>query len=223
MSFHPAAAWNGREFLVSWGHETTAPVTPVPVFPPPPTFEILGARVASDGRLIDTTPRSIVGGLLFLSTVATASNGDDFYVVWTSNVSVDPSPGLYAGEAVYGIRVSGDGTTTGYADRLSQADNFGFQLAVAAQDGGDYLVAWTEFNFTDSPVERLEVRFVGKGIRPLLTVNPTEWLDSPAIAASDAGAVIAYDASRTQPPYNGVSRIFTRTVAPPPSSRRRPR
>jgi hypothetical protein len=226
MSIHPAVAWNGREFLVSWAHELPIPPPTIPIFPPPQlaTHEILGARVGSDGLLLDTTPLSIAVPDLVLSDVEAASNGDGFYVVWGSLQFMDPNPSPYAGQAVYGVRVASDGTA-GTPDRLSPADAVTSNLAVAAHDGGDYLVAWTEFTTTDSPVERLEIRAVGNRISPPLAVTPTQpaWLDSPSIVASDAGAVVGYSLSLNQQPYNGASRLFTRTVATSPSLRRRAR
>jgi hypothetical protein len=227
-SYGPAVAWNGSEFLVAWLHELPAQPPPDPmILPAPMADEVLGARVSSDGRLIDLIPLMIASPGVQINALNAASNGDDFYVVWGANAPYNIFVPQEAFEpvAVYGNRVGSDGTT-GRADRLSPDTSLAFQPTVVADDH-DYLVAWCARVNLQITVDRIEMRRIGSGPNPKLAVfaptQPLPVLDFPSIAASASGAVIAYGRLTSEQPYGGVSRVFARAVALPPSSRRRAR
>jgi hypothetical protein len=214
----PALAWNGREFLVTWW---TRSVLPLPYGPPMPDA-LVGARVTADGRLLDRTPLTIAVPDLPHVTVAAASNGHDFYVVW--GASAYSALDLFVLDTIYGARVGADGTTTGgKGDRVSPADVRAIQPAVTGH-GSDYFVAWNEVAPRLDGVPGVGISLIGSGPNPPVSKFDAaqQYLDSdaPSIAASDTDVVVSYDRLANEPPYNGVSRVFTRTVAGPALRRR---
>jgi hypothetical protein len=214
----PALAWNGHEFLVSWW---TRPVLPLPYGRPMPDA-LVGARVTADGRLLDRAPLTIATPDLPHVTVAAASNGNDFYVVWGANAY--SAPDLFVLDTIYGARVGGDGATAGSkGDRVSPADVRASQPSVTGH-GSDFLVAWNEVASRVDSIPRLGISLIGNGANPPIakfdTAKPYPSSDAPSIAASDANVVVSYGRLENEPPYNGVLRVFTRMVAGPPLRRR---
>jgi hypothetical protein len=126
----PAVAWNGAHWLVVWSDLVV------------PFFEtddvVLGARIASDGTLLDRTPLQIMGG----RSPAVATQGATFLVAASQAPSTDEL------RYVFSQRVDADGSVLGGPTQLG--GTFARYPDVAPLGGG-WIVTWQR-NFThDNP------------------------------------------------------------------------
>ena len=124
---YPAIAFNGTNCLAVW--EDTRSGT---------TGDIYGARISTDGSVLDPNGIAINSSASSQSDPDVASDGTDWFVVWS-----DPRTGL--SYDIYGTRVSADG---------SVLDPNGITISSAAKDqlypsvafnGADYFVVWQDF------------------------------------------------------------------------------
>ncbi len=124
----PVAAGNLSQALVAWtdfraGSNNT---------------DILAARVAADGSLLDTNPLAICTASGAQSTPAVATDGAGYLVAWADPRNTSSAADIYAAKVNLAGVVS---PTNGFAIRIAS----GQQSAPAvAFDGWDYLVAWQE-------------------------------------------------------------------------------
>lgn len=131
---NPSVAFDGTNYFVVWFHgmhETT--------------FDIYGARVTTDGVLLDTVPIVIAAGPYRQWFPSVAFDGTNYFVVWQDNRS-----GVYGD--IYGARVTPEGVVL---------DPGGIPICTAASgqyqpkisfDGQHYCVVWEDWrngNYTD--------------------------------------------------------------------------
>lgn len=120
----PDVAFNGTDYLVVWQDSRTG------------NWDIYGARVDTDGAVLDATGLSICGNANQQYYPAVASDGSNYLVVWQDyrNSNYD----------IYGSRVDGDGTAL---------DPLGLTLSIAVNTqeypavvygGSSYFVAWND-------------------------------------------------------------------------------
>lgn len=140
-----AVAANSNHFLVVWtAQQATAT-----------DWDILGARVLSDGTVLDSTPLTIcnLSGSL-QCTPAVAGNGANFLVVWRDS----------RGTAIYGALVAADGSvwpTNGFV--IGDAANDQYAPAVASL-GANYLVVWQDYRNATTDADVYGARVTGGGI-----------------------------------------------------------
>jgi MYXO-CTERM domain-containing protein len=119
---NPAIAWNGTSYLLVWEHVGAA------------GSNVLGARVGTDGKVIDTTPWTITSAKAGLPSVAW--NGSEYLVTWS-----DQRSGV---ADVYGIRYSATGTVSGAEIRISTSGGTSGKPSSVSANGASFLVAWDE-------------------------------------------------------------------------------
>lgn len=121
----PAVASDGTDYLVVWRQAASE------------RADVYGARVASNGTVLDTSGIAIATNLVEHYTPRVASNGSGYLVVWAENNSTTIWD-------IYGARVSSGGVvqdTSGIAIANYLYAQFD---PVVTSNGSDYFVAWTD-------------------------------------------------------------------------------
>lgn len=153
--FSPAVASLGNEFLVVWQDTRNAPS--YSDTPPP---DIYGARLASDGTVLNPggTVLSTKSSPAALPSVA--FNGSNYLVVW-QDYTWGPQRGIY------GARLDALGKTLDYSRMaLGTMGYLGRAPAVAA-NGPDFLVVWADNrNAAGSKLDIYGARVLGTGLAP---------------------------------------------------------
>ena len=132
----PAVGFDGRNFLVVWQDDR--------VSRDPYNEETYGARVTSDGEVLD--PDGIGLSIMYASQTypAVAFDGTNYLVVWQDERSGTGSAGE-AHDDIYAARVTQDGTSldgTGIA--VATAPSVQGYFPSVAFDGTNYLVVWAD-------------------------------------------------------------------------------
>jgi hypothetical protein len=116
-------AWGGQNYLVVWQDWKDG------------NWTVYGARVDQDGNVLDPDGFFIAGGLEWAVYPAVASDGTNFFVVWSqykSEVSYD----------IYGTRVTPDGEVLDPDGILiCETPQFEYYPSIA-YNGSTYLVVW---------------------------------------------------------------------------------
>ncbi|UCF81247.1 MAG: hypothetical protein JSV08_02195, partial [Acidobacteriota bacterium] len=115
----PSVASNGTDYFVAWRDNRSGT-----------GGDIYGARVASDGTMLDPMGIPIYTAAGNPRNPSAASNGTDYFVAWDN------------GNNIYGTRVAPDGTVldpSGIAISTAANDQ---QYPSVASNGTDYFVAW---------------------------------------------------------------------------------
>jgi len=141
--------------------------------------DIYGARVTSDGVVLETGGFAISFQVADQKKPAVASNGKDYCVVWE-----DSRNSGTAGIDIYGARVTGEGLVAdidGRAISLAVRDQV---TPAIASDGSDYFVVWADNRF--NLVSILGARITSAGAvfetTGLLLSGSSSVDDSPAVA-----------------------------------------
>lgn len=122
------AAWNGSTWLVTW--ENQQPLGTSSFF-----RLILGARVAADGTLLDTTPIVIKNDNYSTgSTTAVASDGNGWVVVVQGTEA--------SGGRIVGVRVAADGTVLNPGGSQLLDSSSAIFLPDLEYANGTYLLVW---------------------------------------------------------------------------------
>lgn len=132
----PAVVWNGSEFLTAWQA---------------PTREIMLARIASDGRLIDAIPSILrpARGSFGDASPSIAWNGSEYLVGWSSEI-LDVRAGMSGPQRLHAIdvvRMTRALTIDGPITTISpQADGSGSdaQSPLVIAGNGGWGVAWRQ-------------------------------------------------------------------------------
>lgn len=124
---HPRVAWSGRVFLAVWMQER-----------PGAGWDIVAARIAPDGRVLDPEGLVVGGGARDQTRPAIAWNGRAFVVAW-----MDARRGEYD---IVGARVDDNGRVLDpHGIVISQADGEqGYPAVGALHASGDSLVVWVD-------------------------------------------------------------------------------
>jgi len=186
---HPALAWNGSLFLVTWS------ATDVPL--------IYGMRISANGTLIDSSPFTIMPGI----TPDIAALGDTFLVVGTHNEDVEF-------RHPYAVRVRGsDGVILDTNPRL--LGQYFAQNPSVTTLGGRWIATWQRNFSHDDNDANINATFIApNGVpTPEFIVSGTfsRQLYTPAVASDGSNALIVWRDSR-----NGASNIdvYGRLVLP---------
>jgi hypothetical protein len=193
-------ASNGTDFLVAWTSVAQA------------DQDIYGATVTATGTVLAPIPISTAASV---QTGASAVwNGTNYLVAWTDDRSG-------AGGDVYGTRITGAGQLIGSAATgipISTAAND--QGAVAtASDGSGFIVLWNDERTGAGKLDVYGARLAANGIVqdptgfPIATSATAE--REPAIAEGASGTQLAtYTRFSTEAPFNGLDRVWSRTISP---------
>ncbi|MCZ7640424.1 MAG: hypothetical protein M5U12_32840 [Verrucomicrobia bacterium] len=132
----PVAAFDGQRYLVAWMSYATWDWAAV--------YDIMGARVDSEGRVLNEFPISRELGYQVFPSVASA--GDNSLVVWR-----DSRPGAGGDNDVWGARISPAGAVLdpGGFPICTQADVQ--EDPVVTYGAGNYFVAWVDNRGTGQP------------------------------------------------------------------------
>ena len=116
-------AWGGENYLVVWQDWREG------------TWMVYGARVDADGNVLDPDGFPIAGGAEWVGSPAVASDGTNFFVVWSH----------YKPETfydIYGTRVTPEGDVLDLGGIMISA-TYQFELRPSiAYNGSIYFVAW---------------------------------------------------------------------------------
>ena len=137
----PAVASNGKDYLVVWEDHRDFSTR---------RSDIYGARVTSDGVVLETGGFAISFQVADQKNPAVASNGKDYLVVWedsrnSSTTSVD----------IYGALVTSGGVVSDFGGLAVSTWPTAQQSPSVASDGADYLVVWSDngrFPFSTSQI-----------------------------------------------------------------------
>jgi len=128
--YHPAVAANGTNFLVVWeGYD-------------PSGNDILGARLGSDGLVLDTNGFVICHAANAQINPAAAALSGGSLVVW-QDYRGSPSNDFEA--AIYGARVLGDGSVADPGGVAMSSTLSGQGNAAVGARGADAMVVWQDF------------------------------------------------------------------------------
>ncbi len=134
-TYKPALGWDGQNYFVVWSHYMDEP------------HEILGRFVDTNGNLIGDDPVSIQSGAGWRVQPVASFDGSNYLVAWLDNRNLGDYDYRYD---VYASRV----TTAGAA-----LDPAGIPVAInelkcddlrISYGGGVYLLAWNEYEVSDS-------------------------------------------------------------------------
>ncbi|UCF80506.1 MAG: hypothetical protein JSV08_08350 [Acidobacteriota bacterium] len=123
--YNPSVASNGTDYFIAWNQYLVG-------------YDVYGARVASNGTVLDPTGITVSTTASGQIAPSAASNGTDYFVAWQENRNGTDFD-------IYGARVASDGTVL---------DSSGIALSTAADDqerpsvasnGTDYFVAWADY------------------------------------------------------------------------------
>jgi len=190
---HPALAFDGTNYVVVWQDLRSG------------TADIYGARVATDGTVLDGTGFAVSTATGAQEWPAVAFDGTNYLAVWQ-----DKRGGPYAD--IYGARVAKDGSVVDAAGiAISTAANE--QLAPSLDfDGWKYLVAWqdkrsaaTSPDIYGAKLDRAGTVLDPTGIQIAKLANTQL---APAVAADPSGQVLVAYSSFTSPPPYGSFRIW---------------
>src|SRR5439155_13110656 len=155
----PAAAFNGKEFLVVWSQSVVRPEY---------DDDIFGARVSRDGVVLDPVGISISRAPNAQTMPAVASSGSDFLVIWADLCNAVTTNGSTFGGEIYGARVNADGHVIDPDGFLVSTAAFGAYPALAF-NGTGFLAVWGSFSATDGPVTPIRAARIDSGATVLLT------------------------------------------------------
>ena len=205
-SWYPAVAFDGTNFLVTWHDGRAAP------------YDVYGARVTTDGVVLDPGGFLIASGPGHLDHQGVAFDGTNYLVVWRDR---RPNP-LPDAAYVYGTRVTPAGAVLDDPPILVADDQWaGVVPIAAASDGDGFLVVWTtvtpsggaaDFRLADvfarrvsSGGEVLDAAAIPIGVAHWHQVQPTIGYDSGRflVAWGQTGNEVA-------------ARLLARQAPPPP-------
>ncbi|HYH09856.1 MAG TPA: hypothetical protein VEK11_22600 [Thermoanaerobaculia bacterium] len=188
------AAWNGKQWLVTWNESITQPEGPL--FPPlPPVYALRGARISESMQLLDTAPLELSLAHMTEANAVAAGGPADFAVAWSSN-------GIVFARRIATNGLLGDVVTLG-----------GGHSPSIAWRGHDYVVAWQQsrdlyYAMLSQPAARLALASSpDREQRVALTPLPL------------GGFAAVFERYATEALYGGASRAFARFFNAAPRGR----
>jgi hypothetical protein len=204
-----AVASNGTDFLVAWTSTAQA------------DQDIYGATVTATGTVHAPVPISTAAGVQ--AGPSAVWNGTNYLVAWTDNRSG-------AGGDVYGTLINGAGQLIGSAATgipISTAANNQGAIATAdpstaiatAADGSGFIVLWNDERSGAGKFDVYGARLTANGTVedptgfPVASSATAE--GGPAITEGASGThLVTYNRFSTEAPFNGVDRVWSRTISP---------
>ncbi len=191
---HPAVAWNGAMWLVTWEEQVASNCPLDPPNCPAPTYALRGARLSAALTPIDTKPITISENYTLSGSSRLASDGGDFLAVWSSSGSV------------HARRVSASGQVFG------DQSLFAGTAQDLIWDGVQYDLAFVTSR-PDLAVAHL--RPSGQAFETFVISTSTDDKRSPALVSLGNGRVVAaYTRLGHESLYGGVPRAFIATPRP---------
>lgn len=161
---------------------------------------LYGARISSDGTVLDDTGIPIATGVGQTTPFVAASN-DGFLVTWAVSY-VD----LYQGPGVYAVRLDAQGRPLDSAPVSLVANQTNLQLPSAAFDGTSWLVAWQRYGGGATGYDIAAARLPRTGA-PLDT-TPIEV--SKAVDPSEYQPIVTFDGTNQLVTWRSYNQIFGR-------------
>jgi hypothetical protein len=199
----PAAAFNGRHYLVVWEDNRNGAGT-----------DIYGVRLSSTGQIADPSGISICTAPGLQRHPSVASDGTDFLVVWA-----DERDSASSGSDIYGARVQSTGVVVDGAG-LPICTETSFQVGpCVAFGGGAYLVAWQDWR--NIPTTGYDIYgTIAMPAGPVVNTNgfaicsAPKAQGNPAIAFNGATFLVVWSDERNAGNNFGVYDIFGARVKP---------
>jgi hypothetical protein len=191
---HPAVAWNGTMWLVTWEEQVGSTCPTDPPNCPPPTFAIRGARLSATLTPIDTKPITISENYAVSGSIRLASDGHDFLAAWSA-------PG-----SVHVRRISASG------EAFDDQSLFAGTVQDLIWDGAQYDLAFA----ADRPdLAVAHLRPSGQAFETFLISATADDKRNPALVSLGNGRVVAaYTRLGHESLYGGVPRAFITTPRP---------
>lgn len=191
-----AVAWGGTEALVVWQQSPSAPGA----------SDLVGARVASDGTLLD--PVGIRVASPGANDPSIAFDGTQFWVVYSVYDSAART------DEVRAVRVKLDGTVVDTTPLVLAAAQSGAYGPVAAFGAGELLVAWSGSpTTTEQDIYAVRVQASGTVLdaTPFPIVTPARNQAAPSVAFDGTQFVVAWYDFRAA---SGNAAIYAARVKP---------
>ncbi len=176
-----AVAANPSGFLIVWSTPHGTSIT---------DWDILGARIQSDGTVLDVPPLPLCTVAGVQTAPAVAANGSNYLATWRDS----------RGTGIYGTLITADGIispTNGFP--ICTAANDQYMPAVAAL-GADYLVAWQDYRTASATKYTSDIyaaRVTGGGVlidtNGIAVCTRTNSQHHPAIAANGANYLVIWE------------------------------
>jgi hypothetical protein len=196
---HPAVAWNGTLWLVTW-EEQAVSGCPLEFFLCPlTTVAIRGARLSDALTPIDTKPITIsenYNGSIESSRLA--SDGHNFFAAWTDHGSVHARCISASGEALDDQRL------------------FGGSGQDLIWDGAQYDLAFsTSPDYASADLAVAHLRPSGQAFETLvISATPDDERSASLVSLGNGRVVAAYTRVAHEPLYGGVERAFIAAPRP---------
>ncbi|WP_375744367.1 MYXO-CTERM sorting domain-containing protein [Corallococcus interemptor] len=191
------AATGGGVTLLVWSDDRRGDTSASPGFGP----DIYATRIDAEGNVLDPAGIPLCTAPSAQEAPAVTWDGKQFLVAWSDN----RERGRYA---IYGARVSPDGTVTTPPDgfRISvpnpDADNLGEDSPRVAASGGVSLVVWQRATRTSSDYDLLGARIRDDGTvldaPPRVLVSADGKQGSPSVAGGTGGFLVTWADGRHQ-------------------------
>jgi hypothetical protein len=203
MQGHPAVAWNGAMWLVTWEEQVVCYLDPPNCLPP--TFALRGARLSAALTPIDAKPITISEDYTLSGSSRLASDGHDFLAAWSS-AGYATFLGMPFKGSVHVKRISASG------EALDDQLLFAGAVQDLIWDGAQYDLAFAAAN-PDLAVAHL--RPSGQAFETFRISAATDDKRSPALVSLGNGRVVAaYTRLGHGSLYGGVPRAFVTTPRP---------
>ncbi len=190
---HPAVAWNGTMWLVTWEEQVASNCPLDPPNCPAPTYALRGARLSAALTPIDTKPITISENYTLSGSSRLVSDGDDFLAVWST-------------DSIHARRISASGEV------FDDQPLFAGTAQDLIWDGAQYDLAFVTSR-PDLAVAHL--RPSGQAFETFVISTSTDDKRSPALASLGNGRVVAaYTRLGHESLYGGVPRAFITTPRP---------
>jgi hypothetical protein len=199
--YDPVVAFNGTNFLVAWQDYRSGT-----------SYDIYGARVSSNGTVLDTSGILISSTTNYKEHPSVAHNGMYFLVVWTESRSS-------TGYDIYGARVSSTGTVLDTSGISISAATSSQYYPEVTYDGANFLVVWQDYRsgtgFSD--IYGARVNEMGKvldtsGIS--ISTEPEAEVEPTVTSMGGEFSLVVYRRSNPSPSTNS-ERVMARLVQSP--------
>ena len=175
---HSALAFNGTDYLVVWR------------YPRGRVYDVYAARVSGSGTVLDPAGLALGTGPGIGASPAVASNGTDFFVVWTQNA--------WQRWELRGTRVTAAGEVSSPGGmRVSTTALRSQYWPAIASNGTDYLLVWHQFTadgFSDILGRRISS--TGALLDPSDLLIAGEWEvfeEDPSVASNGTVYLVAWN------------------------------
>jgi hypothetical protein len=188
----PRVAFNGTEFLVVWEDERESDTNSV-------LFQIYGARVTMDGRVLDTNGFKITANQTNRTGPAVASDGNGFFAVWVEWNSLSNSIADISGSAISadGVVANPEGIS------LVQAPQWQTDPRIAFANG-EYLVTYVD----SSQIRGLRIDTNGTPLSSSFGISSQTANDRHGLASNGRDYFEVWGDDRNSPPGVGYPHVY---------------